>query len=297
MDSRKRLEFGVGLFLFVGLVFGAWTPLSLASATEHLSPCSVCEESGAAPHTKADQGNGAVVTTGVQFPRLDANSALAQAAKQAANCPECEWTIIPACQQNEATQTAGCQAATTSCAGPDEIRYRVYMRIPPGPWQLIDTVCLGPTERPASVADIGEIVRERVVNYLPDASPSFQPPEGGLVNLPTLFAAGEPGSIRTESFDVLGFQVVVTATARWEWTFDNGVTQQFTDPGGAYPDQSVSYTYMRAGERDVMLTTYWKASFTIDGDGPFAVPGPEISKTVGPIEVPVRQAGAVLVGG
>jgi len=47
----------------------------------------------------------------------------------------------------------------------------------------------------------------------------------------------------------------------------------------------------------VTVTTYWKASFTVDGDGPFAVPGAEISKTSGPLAVPVRQAGAQLVGG
>jgi hypothetical protein len=136
-----------------------------------------------------------------------------------------------------------------------------------------------------------------VVNYLPDASPSFQPVEGGLVNLPTIFAAGEPESIRTEPFDVLGFEVVVTATARWEWTFEPGTTQEFTKPGGAYPDDSVSYTYDGAGARDVSVTTYWTASFTVDGQGPFAVPGPEISKTAGPIAVPVREARSQLVGG
>jgi hypothetical protein len=174
---------------------------------------------------------------------------------------------------------------------------RVYMRHLGEPWQLIDTICLGPGERPASVADVGEQVRERVVTYLPDAAPSFQPAQGGLVNLPTIFAAGEPGSIRTESFDVLGFTVVVTATARWEWTFDDGVTQAFDKPGGAYPNDDVAYTYGVAGGREVRVTTYWDASFTVDGDGPFQVPGAEISKTSAPITVPVREASSELVGG
>jgi len=117
------------------------------------------------------------------------------------------------------------------------------------------------------------------------------------VNLPTIFAAGEPGSITTESFDVLGFQVVVTAKARWEWAFDSGIRVSFSEPGGAYPDDSVSYTYVGPGSRQVSVTTYWKATFTVDGEGPFAVPGPEISKTVGPIDVPVRSAASQLVGG
>ena len=45
------------------------------------------------------------------------------------------------------------------------------------------------------------------------------------------------------------------------------------------------------------LTTTWNATFTVDGSAPFAVPGPAISKTVGPLAVPVREARSVLVGG
>ncbi len=165
------------------------------------------------------------------------------------------------------------------------------------PWKFISTVCLGPGQRPASVADVGRAVRERVVNLLPDAAPSFQPAQGGLVNLPTIFAAGEPATIETDTFDVLGFDVTVTATARWEWAFDRGVVKGFTSPGGTYPDQSVAHTYEDTGPRQVSVTTYWQASFTVNGDGPFPVPGPELSKTSAAIQVPVRQARAVLVGG
>jgi hypothetical protein len=233
----------------------------------------------------------------VQFPGVDADSALGRATAEHANCDGCEWTISPACVANGPTDDAMCTEAVATCTPPD-VRYRVFFRPNAGaPWQLIETVCLGPTERPASVADIGELVRERVVNYLPDADPSFQPRQGGIANLPTLFAAGEPKSIRTDPFDVLGFEVVVEADARWEWTFEPGVTEEFTEPGGAYPDQSVAWTYETTGTRDVSLTTYWKATFTVDGDGPYAVPGPEISKTAGPLVVPVREARAVLVGG
>jgi len=222
---------------------------------------------------------------------------LGRATASNADCVNCEWTISPACFVDGPAEASMCAGGANGCAAAGDIRYRVYLRIPPAPWQLVDTVCLGPGERPVSVADIGAAVRERVVNYLPDAAPSFQPVSGGLVNLPTIFAAGEPGSIRTEEFDVLGFRVVVTATARWEWTFDRGVTEAFTEPGGAYPDRSVSYTYAGSGPRTVSVTTYWEAEFTVDGDGPFAVPGGEISKTAAPLDVPVRQAGSELVGG
>jgi hypothetical protein len=47
----------------------------------------------------------------------------------------------------------------------------------------------------------------------------------------------------------------------------------------------------------VTLTTSWTAKFTVDGQGPFAVPGPAITKTAGPVTVPVREARSQLVGG
>jgi hypothetical protein len=248
------------------------------------------------PTSSGDQAGGAVVTTGVQFPGVGADSALGRATAANASCSDCEWTISPACIANGPSDDAMCQGAATACTAP-AVRYRVYLRHPGEPWQLVDTICLGPDQKPASVADVGQLVRERVVNLLPDAAPTFQPADGGLVNLPTLFAAGEPRTFTTRSFDVLGFTVVVTATAHWDWTFEPGVTQGFDVPGGGYPDTDVSYTYADPGTRGVVLTTSWAATFTVDGDGPFQVPGPQITKTAGPVPVPVREAHSVLVGG
>ena len=45
------------------------------------------------------------------------------------------------------------------------------------------------------------------------------------------------------------------------------------------------------------MTTYWEAEFTVNGRGPYVVPGGAISKTAGPIAVPVREAKSELVGG
>jgi hypothetical protein len=204
--------------------------------------------------------------------------------------------VSPACGDSGPIE-ASCAGATVGCDDPEDLRYRVYLRRGDGPWVLQGTVCLGPGERPTSVSDIGAVVRERVVNYLPDAHPSFQPSAGGIVNLPTLFAAGESSTMRTEPFDVLGFTVVVTAAAHWEWTFEPGVTEAFTEPGGGYPDQSVTHTYGRPGDRQVSVITSWRAKFTVNGEGPFAVPGPELTKTAGPFTVPVREAHSELVGG
>ncbi len=247
---------------------------------------------------RAIRTTGSIVTTGVNFPNAEPGSDVFNAAQKHNTCKDCEWSIVPACLVNGPDDSSVmCMGAVSTCTDPAAIRYRVYMRQGDGPWVIQGTVCLGPDERPATVADVGQAIRTRVVNYLPDASPSFQPRAGGIVNLPTVFSAGEPQTIRTDPFDVLGFTVVVTAKARWEWTFDTGVVQEFSKPGGAYPDMSVAYTYADPGGRQVTVTTYWRASFTVNGEGPFQVPGAELSKTAGPLAVPVREARSELIGG
>ena len=93
------------------------------------------------------------------------------------------------------------------------------------------------------------------------------------MNLPTIFDAGEDSTFETPPFQVLGLSVTVTATARWEWTFDDGVTRSFTVPGGQYPDDSVSWTYATPGARHVSVTTYWDGQFTVAGKRPVRRPG------------------------
>ncbi len=235
-------------------------------------------------------------TEAVLWPHTDKDSPLGQASADNADCTDCEWSLAPMCMHNGPGDDALCLNAVSTCP-PPAILYRVYLRHGNGPWETVGQICLGPGEGPVPAGAVGDKVRDVVLTYLPDASPSFQPPQGGVVNLPTIFAANEPESLTTEPFGVLGFTVVVSATAHWDWTFDQGVQKEFAVPGGAYPNDDVSWTYASSGDRAVSVTTTWDATFTIDGLGPYAVPGPAITKTVGPIAVPVRAADSELVGG
>jgi hypothetical protein len=303
MGSHQRGQSRVVRCLIAGLVIGALsqvtsTSTALADEAAGSAQCTVCDDHGSTPGTTGDQSAGSVVTSGAtHFPHTSPDSPLGIAVDKVKDCTDCQWAVSPACLDSGPNDAALCAGATVGCDNPGDLRFRVYLRHGDGPWELVGTVCLGPTDRPTTVTDIGEVVRDRVVNYLPDAYPSFQPKAGGIVNLPTLFSAGEDPTLRTEPFDVLGFAVVVTASARWEWTFAPGVTQAFSEPGGGYPDQSVSHTYAGPGERRVSVTTYWRAQFTVNGEGPFAVPGPDLSKTAGPFTVAVRAAHSELVGG
>src|SRR5262249_50426889 len=157
------------------------------------------------------------------------------------------------------------------------------------------SVCLGQGERPATVADIGQAVRDRVVSFLPRAHPSFQPATGGLVNLPTVFAAGQSRRFRTKPFDLIAFSVVVRATASWDWHFEPAAPERFSKPSGGWPDTSVTHTSLTAGHRPVTVTTHWRCSYTVDGRGPYLVPGGDLSMDSPSITVPIREAHAELV--
>ena len=78
---------------------------------------------------------------------------LGHATAQNATCTDCQWTVSPACLANGPNDDALCMMAVSSCPRP-AIMMRVYLRHGTGPWQLIDTICLGPGQRPTPVADV-----------------------------------------------------------------------------------------------------------------------------------------------
>ena len=161
---------------------------------------------------------------------------------------------------------------------------------------MIGTVCLGPGEAPISVADIANAVYDEFKNLPPENEPKFYPSATALVNLPTIFAAGAPSEMSWDNLDVLGFDIRIEATASYEWDFDREVTETFTEPGGPYPDMSVTHTYTTPGQRQVSLVTHWNGQFYIDGDGPHDIPG-TVDKASGPLAVPVQEARSGLVAG
>jgi hypothetical protein len=297
MDHRQRSRSWLtsGL-LIVSLLLGLFAAGAPSAVADDDPSCAICQGGVTPPRANNDYEHKRVLTQGALWPHTSSDSKLGQASTANAGCTDCTWSLSPVCMNNGPGDDFMCMNAAEACPQPG-IFYTVYLKHGTGPWETVDTICLGPGEGPVPAADVAAKVRDVVVTYLPDAAPSFQPAQGGLVNLPTLFAAGEPESVTTEPFQVLGFTVVVTATAHWDWTFDRGVEQGFDKPGGAYPNDDVSWTYASAGERDVSLTTTWDATFTIDGGGPYTVPAPAITKTVGPIPVPVREARSALVGG
>jgi hypothetical protein len=138
-------------------------------------------------------------------------------------------------------------------------------------------------------------VRDRFVRLVPALQPSFEPRGRGIVNLPVLFGAGQPGSLGHPSFDLAGHAVGLEASASWVWRFGDGSVLATARPGGGWPQTDVGHAFARQGRYPVTVTTTWSGRFWVDGAGPFAVVGPAVTQSAG-LDVPVVEARAVLTG-
>ena len=215
-------------------------------------------------------------------------------AAMAARCDGCSWLVQPQCRDGAGTGDANCFGAAHLCAR-GAIRMQLFLLRPTWVgYQLVGGFCAGPGLALAPV-QLEPGIRAQFVTYLPALSPSFEPRGAGIVNLPSLFSAGQPPSIGRRSFALGGHQIDVQAGTVWHWNFGDGSAGDFTDPGGPYPDTAVTHSYGWPQTFQVRVTATWTAQFWVDGVGPFAVAGPPITQSAS-LTLTVQQARAVLVG-
>lgn len=213
--------------------------------------------------------------------------------QRSASCAGCEWRITSYCTRLE-YDAGGCPGSHDGCPA-GTIRVRVWLREPPGPWEQVGTACLGDGP-PVTVDGIGGRVRDEAVALLPPLRAGMQPSGGALVGLPALFRTGQPADgLVGSDLSVLGFDVVLDARVRWYWSWGDGSAGWASSPGGRYPDVSLSHTYRRGGAASAEVTSVWRGQYTVEGLGPFAVPGDPLTQTA-VLPVQVREARAVLVG-
>jgi hypothetical protein len=207
----------------------------------------------------------------------------------ATDCPGCVWRMDLACPTQDI-----CAGAFVGCE-PMELRWLVRLLRPPATdFVVVGTLCRGAGEELLGVDALAEQVSERFVELLPRAQPTVQPSDVALVQIPAVFAAGEPSAFGPVDLNVVGYAVRVSAEAEWTWRFGDGHTLVTDSPGGAYPDRSVAHTFRRAGSYDATVTTRWAGEFTVNGDGPYPIAGGPVELSA-PLSVQVREAGAVLV--
>jgi PKD domain len=243
-----------------------------------------------------DQGEGAIVGTGGLILPGSSYDGDEDARRTAATCKDCRWRLQPRCLYNtNADDDAMCAAAAATCPA-GELRYRVFLYTPDDPeYREVGSVCIG-AQGVTTTDELGARVRDAFIDLLPKPDPAYQPKGGDIVNLPAVFASGQPHAFGPRTFALLGEQVEVTAVATWSWDFGDGARLVTVSPGGGWPDASVSHVYRTAGTRTVNLTTSWTGDFTVEGLGPFPVGGDAITQAA-TLTVPVRPAHTVLVSG
>jgi hypothetical protein len=288
---RRRLS--VLLLLAAVLAWlSAMTPVTgSAAAASSVVPQAVSRPSGVVvspdPGHALYEGSGAVVIPSGNW-RGDPSGR-----STAAGCSECRWRVTELCTKADLSAdlcvriTLGCPVGTTPV--------RVWILRPGSDWQVVGTECQGATA-PRTVADIGGAVRDRAVAVLPPLVAGVQPTDGVLVSLPAVFRTGQSArGIRGADLSVLGFDVRLDARVRWRWAFGDGTLVWTSSPGGRWPDLSVSHVYRVARPLTAVVSAVWRGQFTVDGLGPFSVPGDPLVQS-SRLVVLVRTAHAHLVG-
>jgi PKD domain-containing protein len=154
------------------------------------------------------------------------------------------------------------------------------------------TECRSPSG--ATPAQVEQAASDQFSQLLTTAHPTQQPANGGIVNLPTLFATNTPQQ-QTFNETLLGVQVTLNVDATWTWDFGDGATLTTTDAGGAYPITSLSHTYLAAGQNTVTLTTNWTGTFSMAGGPAIVIPGGAIPRVSAPLVLDIHEAHGVLV--
>ena len=186
-------------------------------------------------------------------------------------CVHCAWMASDPCSADSIAH--GCGALSQGCPQGQQLR-RMWFTDDDGLiWQDRGLRCLGPAETSSQLPS-AQAVRETFARAVPAAHISSEPSVGVLPQVPTLFSSGQPSTLAPSRHHIGDHLVELSPSAHWQWDFGDGGALETTLAGSHYPDRAVSHVYRRAGEFRVRLKTTWTATYTVDGQGPFAVDGP-----------------------
>lgn len=206
----------------------------------------------------------------------------------AATCPGCTWRSVIQC---EMTTAGSCRGPARLC-GPDGYWLRIYVTRP-GVGEIdLGAACFG-SGGPVTRESAEGLIRDRLVARVPDLKPWRQPEGRVLPHVPVIFGVAHGDAAITESFDLIGLPIELTARPRWVWDFGAGAVTETTSPGRRWPDTAITHTYQRSGSAVVRVTALWQATYEVAGIGPLAVPEPVIQRDATSLRV--GQGRAVLI--
>jgi hypothetical protein len=274
--------------LLVLAVLVSLTPPAVPAATAAEPPSTVVPAVDVSPDPEHDMyvGTGGLVVPASRWRGSGSDR------NDIAGCVDCRWRVSRLCTKVESA-VGGCRGIALGCPV-GTIPVRIWLLRPGQDWADVGRACQGDTP-PTTVDHVGSQVRERAVVALPPLRAGVQPAAGALVRVPVLFRTGQPArGIRGADLSMLGLDVRLTSRVRWHWTYGDGTDEWTTSPGGAWPDTSVSHAYAAAGRLRASVRAVWRAEFTVDGLGPYPVPGPPLVQQQ-TVTVVVRTAHARLV--
>ena len=280
MKTRKFLLFIATTACSVASLFGG-TAVAVGTPSSGAAPARV--DPGGGTGVVGNGGNGSVDGTGSQ----GGDPASGQGVSTPDNCKGCTYRWVSVC--DPALANNGC--ANTCPAG--FLMESLIITNPALPASTVGaTECRSPSG--ATPAQVERAASDRFSQLSTTAHPTQQPANGGIVNLPTLFATNTPP---TQTFDevLLGVQVTLHVNASWTWDFGDGATLTTTNAGGAYPITSLSHTYRAGGQDTVNLTTNWTGTFSMAGGPQIVIPGGAIPRESTPFVLEIREAHGVLV--
>jgi hypothetical protein len=228
-------------------------------------------------------------------------------------CDGCVWTLVVDCDRNSVDSPSYVTCNAARC--PDGTAYRIYLQRPtdPDPGYL-DTICLSPTRRIVTAADLAVDVERYLTRLRPPPTTIRVQPDGpAVVRLASYFLADGPAS-DAQTLDVVtaaGPVRLDMAIERgsYDWTFGDGGTCATTSAGKPYGgggpvercDDRVAHVYTTAATAMVTLRATWHGTYTFDvgygAVGPVPIPGTGVAGPPATRTIAVREARAVLVGG
>jgi hypothetical protein len=248
---------------------------------------------------------GAIIVPGSD----EANAAVARSR----GCEGCEWTLVLNCDRNDLDDPEWVNCNAAHCR--DGTLFRLYLQQPGDARpQYVDTICLSPTQRIVTAADLS-VDAER---YLRDLAPpptaiEVQPHGPAVTGLAAFFVADGPATSQATLDVTTGAgpaRLTIDISAdEFAWDFGDGAQCVTASPGGGYDgggataercDDLVAHLYRDTGDVTVRLRATWHGTYTFDVGfgpvGPRPVPGTGVTGPEARRALTIRQGRAELVG-
>lgn len=105
---------------------------------------------------------------------------------------------------------------------------------------------------------------DQITRLLPGSKIFYQPKSEAVTGIP-VYLWCDTSTLFQVATAILGVGVTVEMNPTFLWDFGDGTKLSTTNPGGPYPDSSITHTYQRAGIYTITLTTSWAGSWATQG--------------------------------